>query len=123
MLDINNEELMQMIAEEFPNEDWEALPDIGSIPDIYKVRGKMMELFGMVGKQKWREVHFEVQTEFATREEAEKQVQHCYEWEDTVPNSIEIVALKPSEALWKDIYKDWRKDILSGNKVLPIACI
>jgi hypothetical protein len=72
---ISNEDFMKQLEEEFPGEDWDNLPDIETLPDVFTVHGYQMvdsppsgKFQGKFGKQK---TGFTVHKEYPTRQEAE----------------------------------------------------
>ena len=128
---ITNEEFMADLERDYPNEDWDNLPDPETFPDVYTVHGKQWEQT-MPFKDKQlppRQVEFEVGVEYATIEEAQAQVEKCKAWGTTyyhrstftvIPESLEIRAVKPREAVDKWLMKEFRADILAGKKVFPM---
>lgn len=115
---ISDHDFLRMIEEEFPNEDWDAVPDPETLPDIYKVQGQWLQ--PAAGKRKECVESFEVQNEYVTREQAEAQLERCKTWEGVLPESLKIVTLKPWAALSRALYRDWRREILEGKKVFPL---
>jgi len=121
---ITNEEFLKQMEEEFPGEDWDNLPDIETLPDVFTVHGLQWmdsppsgKFKGKFGKQK---TGFTVQGEYATRAEAEAQVERCKTWEGVIPESLEIRENKPEKEVWKRFSKDCRDAIGRGEKVFPM---
>ena len=121
---ITDKQFMEDLERDYPNEDWDNVPNPDSFPDVYTVHGARWETNYMSGMRPpyWdtRKVYFSVEGEYKTREEAEEQVERCKTWEDIVPESLEIRAVKPREAVHKWLCKEWREDILAGKKVFPM---
>lgn len=121
---ISNEDFMKQLEEEFPGEDWDNLPDIETLPDVFTVHGYQMvdsppsgKFQGKFGKQ---QTGFTVHKEYPTRQEAEAQVERCKTWEGVIPESIEIRVNKPEAEVWKRFCKDCREAIGRGEKVFPM---
>jgi len=117
---ITNEEFMENLERDYPGEDWDAVPDPATLPDIYEVHGWKWAEVGPPWKRTMRKQAFAVVTEYKTYEEAQAQVERCKTWEGIVPEEIEIRALKPSDAVWKHFDKECRERILKGEKVFPM---
>jgi len=128
---ITDEEFMAGLERDYPNEDWDSVPDPETFPDIYTVHGQQWEqTMPFKGKQlPPRKTHFSVGAEYATMEEAQAQVEKCKAWGTTyhnrstftiIPESLEIKAEKPRAAVDKWLMKGFREDILAGKKVFPM---
>jgi len=100
-----NQEWFDLIAKDYPNEDWDAVPDVETLPDIYKVCGKFKSKFNCSDS-------FVVITEFKTLEEAKAQVERCKTTWGVEFDSIEIKSQKPKEALWKSWAKELREKLM-----------
>jgi len=116
----DNDDFLKQLAEEFPDEDWDNLPELDSIPDIWtlcihwKKTWRGGDLIGGLGSEEW---------EFETKELAEAHVEQMRQRDDAHKvdfDSINISREKP----FKGFYKNWCKETLErvnkGEKVFPI---
>ena len=121
---ITNEQFMADLERDFPDEDWDKVPDPDTFPDVYTVHGQQWDVQWMKGMRPpyWdcRTVSFSVDGEFSTIEEAQVQVEKCKAWPKVVPWSLEIKTCKPVAAVDKFLMKEFRADILAGKKVFPM---
>ncbi len=121
---ITNEQFLSDLDRDFPNENWDAVPDPETFPDVYTVHGKTHRSTYMKGMQPPRWVHdqmaFAVDAEYATIEEVQAQVELCKMWKDIVLDSLEIRTVKPRHAVEKWLMKTLREDVLAGKKVFPM---
>ncbi len=102
---ITNEQFMADLERDYPNENWDNVPDPSTLPDIYIVEG----------------TNFSVETEYATIEDAQSQVERCKTWDGVIPESITIRISKPRAGLDKFMMKQLRDEILAGKKVFPMC--
>lgn len=121
---LTNDQFMADLERDYPNENWDAVPDPETFPDVYTVHGKQHESQYMKGMTPpyWHhyQLSFTVDAEYATIEEAQAQVERCKTWEDVVLDSLEIRNVKPRHACDKWMLKMFREDILAGKKVFPM---
>ena len=109
----SDNEFMAMLEKDFPNENWDNVPDPETLPDIYIIQGKQR------GSGNWP-IHFEVHQEYTTMEAAQIQVEHCKQWTDVIADTIEIIPKKSANAVWKWMYKEWKERIEKGDSVFPM---
>ncbi len=130
----NDEEFLKYIAKNYPDVDWDNLPDN---PKIFVIEGKRSEkrIFKDYGKEMITTTHFVVGVEYATRELAEAQLKSMHEtWAETqtyeheyytdietvMPESWHIVekySIKDSEL---DMLALFKEKIDAGEKLFPI---
>jgi hypothetical protein len=116
---MTNEEFMAQLQRDFPEEDWDSVPDPDTQPDIYVVSGWRWtdeNQSGLNGEK----IAFSVEGEFTTREDAETQVERCKRWPGVIPDSLSIQAAKPAKVVWKHFCKESRSRILVGENVFPM---
>ena len=109
---LTNEQFLKDIAIDFPDTDWDNLPDVSTCPDVFVVKGKSNEDKGTYD--------FEIDKEYTTKEEAEAQVKRMETWENVVPGSVEIIQDKSKDILYKYWVASCLKDIKEGKKVFPL---
>lgn len=113
----DDEQFLKDLEKDFPNVDWDNLPDIETIPDIYIVEGMNWDV---VKAGLAKEIKFSIDKEYKTKEEAEKQIEICKTWNGIIPESLTIKTQKPEEEVFKRFYADCLKRIKNGEKVFPI---
>jgi hypothetical protein len=117
---ITDKQFLADLEKEYPNEDWDKMPNPDSFSDVYTVHGLQWDIRHFKGNTKQHKVGFSVNAEYATIEEAQAQVEKCKVWENVIPESIEIRAGKPQEIVHKFLIKELRQDILDGKNVFPM---
>jgi len=139
---ITDDDFMKELERDYPNENWDNIPDPSTLPSVYKIYGQKQVITKSLisGKTTKRLEHFEIGVEFKTKEEAENCIKENTEsWskvhfsDDSLTwrrnlvwsgphlmDSIKIQEKKPSDAVAMSTIAQFRKQILAGEKVFPI---
>lgn len=124
---ITNEDFLKSLAEDYPNQDWDNLPDLDSAPVVFYIKHKV----------KWtdkRDVEridgCESQKEYATKDEVllgieEMKKNPSYHTVQSRPveflwDTVEICERKPHDLVCLHLMHDLRADVLAGEEVFPM---
>ena len=109
---ISNEEFLASLAEDYPNVDWDNLPDLESSPDVFVVHFKEPGRFN----PRYCQIHKEYETE----EEAKRYITELMPKVFPEAYDVEIRRSKADHLTWLHIFRELRNEVLSGEKVFPM---
>jgi hypothetical protein len=140
---ITDEDFMKELDRDYPNQDWDNVPDPQTLPNVYKISGKTQIVVRILSTGITTKIqeHFQIATEFPSREAAEEFIKERtmiwssvffkdeslswgkrLTWTGTrLMDSIVIEQRKPEDACVLATVADFRKQILSGKKVFPLS--
>ena len=137
----SDQTFMEHLAENYPDIDWDNLPDLESAPDVFTIQGQIRYryVYKTKGKESKGYHGFTFGKAFATREEAEvalEQLKHDPQYSEEhlhgetcftdtylgplIWDQMRIEVRKPTALVDLHMMRAWRADILSGKKIFPM---
>jgi hypothetical protein len=139
---ITNEEFLKGLDQDYPNQDWDAIPSLDSFPNVYIVNVQKQIITRHVTsgktikKLEWTQIATEFPTRIAAEEYVEKMkpvwskvnfIDDSLTWRQKLVwhgpyllDSIKIQEKKPEDAVALSVMADLRKQVLAGEKVFPM---
>lgn len=140
---ITDKEFMEELARDYPNQNWDEVPDPSTLPSVYTVSGKKQIVTRSLINGKTTKIleHFQINTEFPTKESAEEYIEkmrptwskvvfrdESLTWRNKLVwsgpylfDTIQIQEKKPVDAVMLSTVAEFRKEILSGKTVFPMS--